>query len=184
MTQTITTTGLGKALSQALEPWRKPLAIHDPAKVILDPAVAVALGGDCLSDVALLRAEPGVYGKVASDATVSCTIDALAADAPAALKAIDAARAARARAWDLAGEHAPDHGQTARNPVIVDVDATLVTAHSEKELAAPTFKKGFGYHPLCAFVDHGGGRTGGTLVAHVAGGQRGVRTPLPITSPS
>ena len=131
LTQTVTTTGLGKALSQALEPWRKPLAIHDPAKVILDLAVAVALGGDCLSDVALLRAEPGVYGKVASDATVSRTIDALAADAPAALKAIDAARAvARARAWDLAGEHAPDHGQTARNPVIVDVDATLVTAYS------------------------------------------------------
>ena len=177
LTQTVTTTGLGKALSQALEPWRKPLAIHDPAKVILDLAVAVALGGDCLSDVALLRAEPGVYGKVASDATVSRTIDALAADAPAALKAIDAARAvARARAWDLAGEHAPDHGQTARNPVIVDVDATLVTAHSEKELAAPTFKKGFGYHPLCAFVDHGADGTGEPLSLMLRAGNAGSNT--------
>lgn len=177
LTQTITTTGLGTALSQALSPWRKPLAIHDPAKVILDLAVTVALGGDCLSDVALLRAEPGVYGKVASDATVSRTIDALATDAPAALKAIDAARAvARARAWDLAGEYAPDHGQTARRPVIVDVDATLVTAHSEKELAAPTFKKGFGYHPLCAFVDHGAAGTGEPLSLMLRAGNAGSNT--------
>ena len=101
-------------MSKALSPWRKPLAVHDPAKVILDLAVTVGLGGDCLADVALLRAEPGVYGRVASDATVSRTIDGLAKDAPAALRAIDAARAvARARAWDLAGEHAPDHGATA-----------------------------------------------------------------------
>ena len=44
LTQTITTTGLGTALSQALSPWRKPFAVHDPAKVVLDLAVAVALG--------------------------------------------------------------------------------------------------------------------------------------------
>jgi hypothetical protein len=64
-----------------------------------------------LADIALLRSEPGLYGLVASDATVSRTISALAADAPAALVAIDTARTAgRARAWKLAGKHAPDHG--------------------------------------------------------------------------
>ena len=52
--------------------------MHDPAKVITDLAVTLALGGDCLADVALLRAEPGVYGLVASAPTVSRTIDALA----------------------------------------------------------------------------------------------------------
>jgi hypothetical protein len=177
LTQTITTTGLGPALSQALGRWRKPLAIHDPAKVVLDLAVAVALGGDCLADVAVLRAEPGVYGKVASDATVSRTIDALAKDAPAALKAIDAARAvARARVWDLAGEHAPDHGANAKAPVIVDVDATLVTAHSEKEFAAPTFKRGFGFHPLCTFVDHGAEGTGEPLSLMLRAGNAGSNT--------
>ncbi len=99
---------------RGLAPWRKPMAIHDPGKVITDLAVTLALGGDCLADVALLRAEPGVFGQVASDPTVSRTIDALAADAPAALKAIDTARAAaRARAWELAGAHAPDHGASA-----------------------------------------------------------------------
>ena len=89
MTETIAATGLGPAMSAALSAWRKPLAVHDPAKVVLDLAVTLALGGDCLADVALLRGEPGLYGPVASDATVSRTIAALAENAPAVLAAID-----------------------------------------------------------------------------------------------
>jgi hypothetical protein len=111
LVETVRVVGLDRLLSTALARWRKPMAIHDPAKVICDLAVALALGGDCLADVALLRAEPAVFGLVASDPTVSRTIDGLAADAPRALAAIDAARAsARARVWRLSGQHAPDHG--------------------------------------------------------------------------
>ena len=133
LTQTIAVTGLGVARSTALSPWRKPTAVHDPAKVVLDLERTLALGGDCLSDIAVLRGEPGVYGPVASDPTVSRTIDALAGDATAVLKAINTARAAaRTEAWALAGEHAPDHGIDAKNPLIVDLDATLVTSHSEQ----------------------------------------------------
>jgi len=88
LTETIAATGLGRELATALAPWRKPLAVHDPATVITDLAVTLALGGDCLADIALLRAEPGLFGPVASDATVSRTIDVLAKDAPAALKAV------------------------------------------------------------------------------------------------
>jgi hypothetical protein len=125
LTETIAAAGLGPAMSAALSGWRKPLAVHDPAKVILDLAVTLALGGECLADIALLRSEPGLYGRVASDATVSRTITALAANAPAALAAIDTARAvARKRAWKLAGSHAPNHGSSARSPLIVDLDAT------------------------------------------------------------
>jgi len=125
-------TGLGRELATALAPWRRPLVVHDPAKVITDLAVTVALGGDCLADIALLRAEPGLFGPVASDATVSRTIDVLAKDAPAALKAVNTARAAaRARAWALASTDAPDHDASATNPVIVNLDATLVASHSE-----------------------------------------------------
>ena len=90
----------------------------------------------------MLRAEPGVFGLVASDPTVSRTIDRLADDATA-LAAIDTARAAaRAPAWRLAGDRAPDHGTDAGRPLVIDVDATLVTAHWEKEGAAATFKRG------------------------------------------
>ena len=134
LTETVRAVGLDRELSAALGRWRLPLAVHDPAKIVTDLAVMLALGGDCLADIALLRAEPGVYGPVASDPTVSRTIDRLAQDAPKALAAINTARAAaRARAWKLAGKHAPDHGVDPRRPLIIDVDATLVTAHSDKQ---------------------------------------------------
>ena len=51
LTETIAVSGLGRELSAALARWRKPLAIHDPAKVITDLAVTVALGGDCMADI-------------------------------------------------------------------------------------------------------------------------------------
>ncbi len=170
-------TGLTARLSAALSPWRKPLATHDSGKIVLDLAVAVALGGDCLADVALLREEPGVFGSVASDPTVSRLFTTLAADAPTALRAINTARAAaRQIAWAHAGARAPDHDISAKNPLIIDLDATLVTAHSEKEHAAPTYKKGFGHHPFCAFVDHGHAGTGEPLALALRPGNAGSNT--------
>jgi hypothetical protein len=168
------TVGLDAALSGALAAWRKPLAVHHPGKVVLDLAVALAVGGDCLADVVLLRGEPGVFGRVASDATVSRAVGTLAASRQKSLPASKKARAAgRARAWALAGTHAP--GGTG-GPVIVDLDATLVTAHSEKEQAAPTFKRGFGFHPLWAFVDHGPDGSGEPLAVLLRAGNAGSNT--------
>ena len=87
----------------------------------------LGLGGDCLADIAVLRGEPGVFGPVASDPTASRTIDALAGDVERVLNAINVARAAaRARVWALAGQHAPDAGRDAEDPLIVDTDATLI----------------------------------------------------------
>jgi hypothetical protein len=177
LTETVRVVGLDRELSAALAPWRRPLAVHDPAKIVLDLAVTLALGGDCLADIALLRAEPGVYGLVASDPTVSRTIERLAQDAPRALAVIHAARAgARARAWALAGVNAPDHAVDAATPLIIDVDATLVSAHSDKEGAAPTFKRGYGHHPLWTFCDHGPAGTGEPLSALLRPGNAGSNT--------
>ena len=177
LTDTVRAAGLDAALSQALTPWRKPFAVHDPGKVLLDLALSLALGGDCLADVAVLRGEPAVFGRVASDPTVSRTITALAGDPNAALAAINTARAtARARVWALAGKHAPDHEATATSPLVIDLDATLVTAHSEKENARPTFKRGFGFHPLWAFADHGPAGTGEPLAVLLRAGNAGSNT--------
>ena len=153
------------------------MAIHDPGKIICDLAMSLVLGGEALSDLATLRAEPGVYGPVASDPTVSRLIAALAEDADKAIKAIAGARQqARARVWALAGHHAPDHEATAEDPVVIDLDASLITAHSEKQRAAPTFKRGFGFHPLMAFADHGPEGTGEALVVHLRPGNAGSNT--------
>ncbi|CAL9597841.1 IS1380 family transposase ISStsp3 [Streptomyces sp. enrichment culture] len=171
LVETVRKSGLDQAVSAALSPWRKPRAVHDPAKVLLDVALAVALGGDCLADVGVLRAEPAVFGPVASDPTVSRLVDALAASGEKALTAIRSARAeARGRVWKLADNHAPDTGGT----VTVDLDGVLVVAHSDKEDAAPTWKRTWGHHPLMAFVDHGQGGTG-EPVGLVPGGWTPVR---------
>ena len=177
LTETVRTVGLDRELSSALGPWRKRLAVHDPGKVLTDLALTLAVGGDCLADIAVLRAEPGVFGLVASDPTVSRTISGLAGDADRALAAINQARAvARARAWALAGADAPDHGTDADRPLIIDLDATLVTAHSDKEGAAPTFKRGYGHHPLWAFLDHGPDGTGEPLAFLLRPGNAGSNT--------
>ena len=82
----------------------------------------------------------------------------------------------RDRAWALAGEHSPAAGASAKSPLVIDLDATLINVHSEKEQAAPTFKRGFGYHPLCAFLDHGSEGTGEPLAIHLRPGNAGSNT--------
>jgi Transposase DDE domain group 1 len=174
LTQTARITGLGAGLSAGLARWRRSRSAHDPGKAVLDLAVAVALGGDCLADVGVLRAEPELFGPVASDPVISRLVTALAGDAPRALKAIRRARAgARERAWALAGNAAPgsDGGQ-----ILVDVDATIVTSCSEKEQAAPTWKKTFGFHPLTVFADYGPEGSGEPLAIMLRPGNAGSNT--------
>lgn len=111
-----------------MAPWRKPRAVHDPGKALLDLALAVALGGDCLADIAMLRCEPAVSRPVESAPTVSRLIDTLAASGEKVLQAIRSVRSeVRDHVWSLAGENAPD----ADGQIIVDLDGVLVAAHSE-----------------------------------------------------
>lgn len=151
--------GLAKALSEGLAPWRPARSVHDPGKTVLDLVVAVALGGDCLADIGVVRAQPELFGPVASDPTVSRLIDTLAEQPVESIAAIRTARAAaRAAVWSHRTPFDESDGQ-----VIVDLDATLIGAHSEKEQASPNFKRGFGFHPMLAFVDHGAGGSGEPL---------------------
>ena len=170
--------GLGTGLSAALEAWRKPFATHDPGKILTDVALSLATGGDCVSDVDRLRDQPEVYGLVASDPTISRLFTTLSRVKPAkALANINRARAeARAHVWALAGVDSPLHGVSAENPLVVDLDASLLNSHSEKEDARPTWKKGFGFHPLCSFVDHGLLGTGEPLVTLLRPGNAGSNT--------
>jgi len=177
LAETVRVSGLGRGLSQALAGWRKPLAVHDPAKILCDVALALAAGGDCLADMGLLRAEPGVYGPVASDPTVS-RLFTLLGKAPARVeRAVHTALGeARRRVWAAAGTSGPHVGASVRDPLVVDLDATLITAHSDKQDAAPTFKKGFGFHPLLAFADHGPAGTGEPLAMMLRPGNAGSNT--------
>lgn len=164
--QTAQVSGLTRGLSQQLGSWRSARSVHDPGKAVLDLAVMIALGGDCLADAALVRAQPELFGAVASDPTISRLIDVLGADRSAAIAAIRRARAAARsavwrRSWPVA----------ASGEVVVDLDATLIGAHSDKEGATPNFKRGYGFHPMMAFVDHGTGGTGEPLAAMLRPGR-------------
>jgi len=170
--QTIGLSGVERVLSAALARWRGQRAIHDPAKVLVDVATAVALGGDCLADLAVVRAQPELFGPVASDPTVSRLIAALAADVEVSLPAIRAARAqARAAVWARRRPLAGTAGSRDGGQVIVDLDSTLVTAHSDKQGAQPTFKKTFGFAPMCVFADHGEHGTGEALTLQLRPGK-------------
>jgi Transposase DDE domain group 1 len=170
--ESIRVAGQERALSAALASWRSPRVTHDPGKVLVDLAVAVALGGDCAADLAVVRAQPEVFGSVASDPTVSRLIAALADDIDVSLPAIRSARArSRAAAWARCRPLAGRPGSRDGGMVVVDLDATLVTAHSDKEHAGPTYKKGFGFSPMCAFVDHGEHGTGEVLALDLRPGK-------------
>jgi hypothetical protein len=174
LTRAARLTGLDTGLSAGLERWRAPRAVHDPGKIVLDLALMLALGGDCLADAAMLRSEPALFGPVASDPVISRLVSALAGDERRALKAVRAARArARAAAWRLAGTAAPGTGS---GQVTVDLDATIVIAHSDKSRATATWKGTWGFHPLGAFADHGGDGTGEALAIMLRPGNAGSNT--------
>jgi hypothetical protein len=136
--------GLTRELGRALAGLRERRGRHDPGRVIRDLAVMLADGGDCLSDLRAVRDQQPLFGPVASDSTAFRLIDRLAGE-PEALETLRAARAhARARAWALGAR--PER-------IVIDVDATLIGAHTEKEGAAVNFKGGFGFHPLLAYLD-------------------------------
>jgi hypothetical protein len=179
LAETARVTGLGRSLTGGLARWRAPRAVHDPGKIVTDLVMTLALGGDCLADVAVLRAQPQLCGPVASDPVISRLISALAADAPRALRAIRKARAAaRECAWALAGDAAPGADGSL---IPADIDATIVLAHSEKEQAAPTWKKTFGFHPLAAFAGHGAGAGGEALAILLRPGNAGSSTAVEHT---
>jgi hypothetical protein len=136
--------GLTRALSVRLGAIKRRRRGHDPGRVIRDLAVMLADGGECVSDLGAVRDQEALFGPVASDSTAFRIVDRVACD-PALVDALRSAHArARERFWEL-------HGAPER--LTIDVDATLITAHSEKEGAAGNYKGGYGFYPLHAYAD-------------------------------
>ena len=136
--------GLTGALSLRLAGIKQRRRGHDRGRVIRDLAVMLADGGECVSDLGAVRDQEALFGPVASDSTAFRVVDRIASD-PGLLEAVRAAHArARERFWKLCGAPAR---------LTIDIDATLICAHSEKERAAGNYKGGFGFHPLQAYAD-------------------------------
>jgi len=143
---------LGAALQK---PGKSP--VFGRGGVLVSMAAAIALGAASMSDIAVLAQLSPVLGAAPSGPTVRRALDL--AGMAASLERIAGARAkARAHVWELIEGTAAGFpwlviaGKTLTGWLVIDLDATLVTAHSDKEGAAPTWKKGYGFHPLGAWL--------------------------------
>jgi Transposase DDE domain group 1 len=146
--------GLTRALNVAVGEPGLRAGSHDRGRVIRDLAVMLADGGDCLADLRAVGDQAALFGATASPSTAFRVIDRIAST-PGLLDALgDAHARARARVWELAG--APER-------LTIDLDATLITAHSEKDQAAGTFKGGYGFAPILAYGDETGEALAGML---------------------
>ena len=140
-----TGTGLADGVSRALLDTYRGFPLHMPGQVFADLAVVIADGADAVSGIGVLRDREALFGPVASMPTAWRLLDRID---EAHLPRVRAARAAaRERAWEAGA--APEPGSELR----IDFDATISIAHSEKQDAAATWKKTFGFHPLLAFLD-------------------------------
>ena len=147
-------TGLTSALSRGLAGMKERRSGHDPGRVLRDLAVMLADGGECVSDLGGLRDQLALFGEVASNATAYRVIERISRE-PELVDALRAAHAqARAHAWELGVKP---------GRVTIDLDATLITAHSEKQGAAGNFKGGFGFQPIMAYLDESSEALAGTL---------------------
>ena len=165
-------TGLTTELSAAMAR-RSFTPLHDRGRVLVDVAVMLADGGEAIADIDVLRHQSGVLGPVASPPTVWRSLDEVT---PARLKKIATARArTRRHVWAQLPDGVPTSrvaGTDLGATVVLDVDATIVIAHSEKELASPTFKRTFGFHPLGVWCDN----TQEFLAAKLRTGRAGSNT--------
>ncbi len=149
------TCALGKALARA---GKFPLI--DRGVTLVSMAVAIVLGATSMSDIALLDHQGLVFGPPPSDTTVRRTLEL--ADEVTLRKVAKARARIRAHVWKLIAATAAGFpwpaiaGKVLTGWLVIDMDATLITAHSDKEGAAPTFKKGFGFHPLGAWLANTG----------------------------
>lgn len=153
--------GLTAGLSAAMGPTRERRSAHDPGVVLRDLAVSIADGGERLSDLGVLRGQEALFGAVASETTAHRVLKSIDASL---LEGMREARAAALRAaWDA--------GARPRE-LILDIDASLLTAHSEKEGAAGNYKGGFGFHPLLCYL----AETGEPLAAVLRPGNAAAHT--------
>jgi Transposase DDE domain group 1 len=161
--------GLADLLSARVPISGERLPLHDRGKVLVQAMVMMAGGGEACSDIEKLRAQPALFGEVCSDSTLYRTFFQLDPATVAGLWA--AMSSARAQVWSRAA------ATTGDAPVVLDIDSSLHEIHSEnKELTGPTYKGGFGFHPLYCFAD----ATGEALAVRLRPGNAGANNVIDL----
>jgi len=151
---------VGETLSQAVGWAGVGTPVHDRGRVLTQAMLMLAGGGESCADIEALASQDRLFGGVCSDTTLYRTFTQ-SLDAATVLRAREAMAEVRAGVWRRTSVTDGD------DPVVLDIDASLVEIHSEnKEGAAAHFKGGFGFHPLFCFADG----TGDALAGHLRAG--------------
>jgi hypothetical protein len=157
--------GLGDSLSARIPMSGERLPLHDRGKVLVQAMLMLAGGGEACADIEHLRAQPALFGAVASDSTLYRTFRQIDASTLAGLW--EAMAEARAQVWRRSA------ATTGTATVVLDIDASLHEVHSEnKQDAAANYKGGYGFHPIYCFAD----ATGETLGLLLRPGNAGANT--------
>ncbi len=137
--------GVGDVLSGVFD---RSGVVHDRGKVLVHAMLMLAGGGECCTDVEFLRSEPGLFGSTVSDSTLYRTMRSI--DKQRRVGLAGALAGVRERVWNKV-----DTDPT--SAVVLDIDASVHVVHSEnKEGAAPTYKRSYGFHPIYCFSDLSG----------------------------
>lgn len=177
--RTATNLGVTDIVDEAFLGLQKPTLTHTIGSTMTSMALALILGADDASDIDLLAplVATGLITQIPSDSTIHRRHQDIAEDDKHAQTSYYAAmKTLRTRAWNQLADRNPAYWATESNPLVIDIDATEIRAHSNKELATPTWKKHFGFHPLCAFVDFGDQHGGEVLAVQLRTGKAGSNT--------
>lgn len=160
--------GFGRLCEDRLGQFVPAGAKHRPGRLVGSLAAVLAAGGEHASDLDILRSSPAAFGQLPSNATVSRFFERTVANPELFSYGFETlTRELRTRAWNAAGNRNPAASATAADPLIIDIDATLVTSHSDKENVAGTYKGGYGFAPFIASADYGAGNGSGEILACV-----------------
>lgn len=168
LTSFVDALGFNKLCEDRLGQFVKARASYRPGAILGSLALMLAAGGEHVSDLDILRSSPGVFGKITSNSTISRFFERTVANPDLFDYGFQTlTRELRSRVWESAGDRNPALTATAVDPLILDLDATLVTSHSDKEQAVGTYKGGYGFAPFVASIDYGTGHGTGEILAVV-----------------
>jgi hypothetical protein len=156
---------LGDSLSARIPITGERLPLHDRGKVLTQAMLMLAGGGEACADIEYLRGQVDLFGSVPSDSTL---YRALRHIDPSTLGGLwEAMAEVRTAVWRRSA------ATTGTDTVVLDIDSSLHEIHSEnKEEAAPTYKGGYGFHPIYCFAD----ATGETLAVRLRPGNAGANS--------
>jgi hypothetical protein len=163
--------------------------VWDRGVVLVQLAMAITLRATSMRQIALLAHHEPLFGAPPSDSTIRRALEPIGADELLRKRLARARARVRRHVWELIAATETGFpwlvvaGKVLTGWIVIDLDATLITAHSDKQGASATFKKGYGFHPLAAWCANTQECLAAGDSARTTGSSQGKAWPSPAASP-